>query len=208
MLNNSEEIRIIARARQKNVRDPNRSREHFVRIFADFFGNYDFSATRWLDLGPGQYDFAEMVRDKQGMVDNIDRDDAVLELGRYKGFVAVEGDLLELEHIRPEHAPYDGVFCKFSINAFWFHDDLQKLARYASWIAGLIKDDAAGWVAPWNGVPADVELSAAETARLLALQRDSFSEQGFQVTELSPEQARYYGVHGRVANNVVFTRNL
>jgi len=64
MLTDPEEIRIISIARQKNVRDPNRSREHFHHIFKDFFSKSDFNGLRVLDLGPGQYDFGELARER------------------------------------------------------------------------------------------------------------------------------------------------
>jgi hypothetical protein len=42
MLIDPNEIEIISRASQKNIRNQTRSREHFVQILKDFFPDIDF----------------------------------------------------------------------------------------------------------------------------------------------------------------------
>ena len=50
MLTDPREIEIISRARQKNVRLPTRSRQHFVNIFDDFFDQISFDEGPIIDL--------------------------------------------------------------------------------------------------------------------------------------------------------------
>ena len=208
MLTEAKEIEIISNARQKNVRNPKRSREHFHRIIDEFFGIYDFSGRRWLDLGPGQYDFAEIVRERGGIVDNIDNDSAVLELGAYKGFVTIEGNLKELRQVNLKHKPYDGIFCKFSINAFWFHDQLNLISEYISVVNSLIEPEAAAWIAPWNGIPKKAALTDIEIEKVLDQQRQAFISQGFTCLDITSREAKYFGINGNVANNILFTKGL
>lgn len=92
MLTDPAEIEIITRASQANVRDPTRSRRHFEHIFEDFLAAVDLSGHRLLDIGPGQYDFGVMARERGATVVGIDRDPAVLELGRHKGFDVIDAD--------------------------------------------------------------------------------------------------------------------
>ena len=65
MLFDKKEIEIISKARQKNVRDPKRSRYHFERIFDDFFQNVSFENGVYIDLGAGQYDFCEIIKNSK-----------------------------------------------------------------------------------------------------------------------------------------------
>jgi hypothetical protein len=43
---------------------------------------------------------------------------------------------------------------------------------------------------------------------ILNLQQRLFEDRGFQTVALTEEQTKRYGIHGHVANNVVFVRNL
>ena len=119
MLTDPEEIRIISRARQKNVRNPSRPRKHFEHIFKDFLEGVDFAGSVFLDLGPGQYDFAEMAKQRGAITHGIDNDSAVVELGRYKPFPVRHGELKQLK-ASDYDIRFDGIFCKYSINAFCF----------------------------------------------------------------------------------------
>ncbi len=208
MLTDSAEIKIISEARQKNVRDPNRSREHFKRIFEDFFDEYSFKEKFWLDLGPGQFDFGEIVRLKEGIVHNIDNDPAVIKLGDYKKLKVFEGNLKKFSDVSLEKNFYDGIFCKFSINVFWFYEKPEQVIPYISSLCEILKANGAAWIAPWNGIPKKAVLSKAQIDRLLELQVEGFSNHGFDSIKISQEKAVYYGINGNVANNVIFTRNI
>jgi hypothetical protein len=67
MLIDPREIEIISQARQKNIRDHTRSREHFNNIFKDFFCWIDFKSISVIDLGPGQYDFGLLAMERGAM---------------------------------------------------------------------------------------------------------------------------------------------
>jgi len=206
MLTDKREIEVIANARQANVRDPKRSREHFFDIIEDFFGGVDLSGN-YVDLGPGQYDFGEIVRQNGGDCVGVDFDPAVIELGRLKGFRVVEENLRRLPDVKIEGVPFDGLFNKFSLNAFWTQDD-QGHRRMIDAVARLVSSDGWAWIGPWNGVPKSADLGPEEISHVLSVQRAHFEEHGFQILELTDRLTRRYGIHGTVANNVVFTKNL
>ena len=178
MLTDPEEIRIISKARQKNVQDPNRSRAHFDNIFKDFLGKIKFDGKVLLDLGPGQYDFGEIARARGALVHGIDNDPAVIELGRYKSFPVISDRLQDIKAVNFD-TPFDGVFCKLSINAFWFHDDALNHEGHIDEIVKLIKPGGWAWIAPWNGVPKQAELSEAAVAQVLHIQSKAFKGRRF-----------------------------
>jgi len=206
MLTDPKEIQIISGARSKTVRDPKRSREHFERIFSDFLADVRFDGMRLLDVGPGQYDFGEMARARGAKVFGIDKDPAVVALGRYKGFSVVSGDIRKIARDQFP-CPMDGVFCKYSINAFWFVDDAA-LQVHIDEICSMLHADGWGWIAPWNGVPKNTPLDQDRIQDILIRQVAGFRCHGFEGVELTQEQSLYYGVHGLTANRPLFTRNL
>jgi Methyltransferase domain len=206
MLGDATEIAIATSAKQKNIRDPRRDNRSVRYIIRDFFQNVDLSG-RCLDLGPGQFDFANIVRARGGSCLGVDFDPIVVALGRHKGFEVVEMNIRQLsEHEFGE--AFDGVFNKFALNAFWHWDDQEAHAALVAAIAELVRPGGWGWIGPWNGVPKKAKLDQVAIDRTLDLQRQLFEQHGFAAVPLTQRQSRRYGVHGNVANNVVFVKNL
>ncbi len=207
MLTDPREIEIASRARQKNIRDKNRSRVHFHNIFDDFLRTRNLAGHRLLDLGPGQFDFGVIAKGFSAETVGLDNDPAVIELGEYKGFMSVYGRIQDLTPASLG-GTFDGVFCKFSINCFWYWDDPLAQDELVDRIAALLKPDAWSWIAPWNGVPKAAKLSLTDIEATLDRQRERFKFHGYRCFELSQQQAARYGVTGNVANHALFTRNL
>ena len=207
MLTNSIEIEIISKAKQKNVRDPKRSREHFERIYDDFFGSVDCKNKIFLDLGPGQYDFGVLAEERGAKTVGFDIDPAVLELGKYKGFEVHDMQLKSI--LTEEHASrYDGIFCKFSINAFWFSDNLAELKKSIVDLDKLLNANGWGWIAPWNGAPKSKALTDTEISNIITTQNETFRELGYEVFDISDKLSRYYGISGTIENHALFIKNL
>lgn len=208
MLVDPHEIEVISRAKQKNLRNHRRSREHFNNIFNDFFSKLDFNGKSVIDLGPGHYDFGLLATERGATkVTAIDNDSAVLALGRYRNYNVVDARLQDLSQ-NWFNEPFDVVFCKFSINCFWFWGDEARLIEHINHVASLIKIGGYSWIAPWNGVPKSSQVSSTQVDAILSIQRDAFLKNGFEVHELTDQQASKYGITGDVANNVLFTKNL
>lgn len=208
MVTDPKEIEIISSARQKNVADPRRSRVHFFNIFDDFFDGMAFKGQAVLDMGPGHWDFGVILKEKGGRrCIGIDNDPAVLKLGIFKGFDAVEGNLKSPQFCAiPELV--DGLFCKFALNAFWYWQDEEASRNLVRNYLAMVKPDGWIWVSPWNGVPAKVIITKTELARRLEWQREEFLSAGCREFEFSDAETRRYGVHGNVASSSVFLRNL
>jgi hypothetical protein len=207
MLTDPAERRIIEGARQAGVRDPDRSRVHFERIFSDFLGDVLFEDADLLDLGPGQFDFGVLAVERGARrVVGIDNDPAVLELGLHKGFEVREGNLRALDAASFPEA-FDGVFCKFSINAFWHGEDAHR-ERLVDQIARLARSEGWSWIAPWNGRPKREPLVDNELRRGLELQAEAFKARGYVAYELTEDLAKRYGVNGNVVNRPLFLRGL
>jgi hypothetical protein len=206
VLTDPEEIAIAARARQKNVANPDRPRKHFDRILSDFFDGVPLEG-RYLDMGPGHYDLGEMIRSSGGVCVGLDFDPAVIELGRHKRFETIEMRIQDLvDH--PLDDRFDGIFNKFTLNAFWYWADPARHETLIDAIMSMMAPKAWGWFGPWNGVPKRIELTPVQIGDTLALQRRLFEDRGYRTLELTGAQSRYYGIHGAVANHRVFYRNL
>ena len=206
MLLHPKAIKIIRAAKQQNVRYPLRPRRHFKRIVRTFFNGVELKG-RYLDLGPGQFDFCEIARKQGGSCLGVDFDPAVLELGRFKGFDTLQLNLKTL----PKHnfgEVFDGVFNKFALNAFWIGHDAVAQNEMAQAIGSLIKPGGWAWLAPWNAAPKTTNLSQAEQQEVLEQQKNAFEECGFETVALTPAQLKPYGVTGNVANNIVYIKNL
>jgi hypothetical protein len=208
-LNDPKAIEIISKARRPNVARPRESDRDFQRIFSDFFANrmHDrgFAGQLVMDLGPGQYDFARMIRHYGGQCENIDIDPAVIELGQYLGEVCHKVDMIHMD-AEPFRSRFDGLFCKFSINALWFHD-IASAGHLVTELDSMLKPGGWGWIAPWNGRPKS-GFDDALVRTMLDAQRTAFLECGWIVHELSKQQAAYYGMGGTVENNPLYLKNL
>ena len=104
--------------------------------------------------------------------------------------------------------PYDGLFCKYSLNAFWFTEDLRRLRDHVNVFLGALRPPGWGWIAPWNGVPKNLDLDDAQLDAVLGAQVDAFRAAGFVFRDLSEDDTRRYGAHGGTANNALLTRGL
>jgi len=204
VLTDRKAIEIVSKAKQKNVRDPKRSREHFHNIFDDFFKGVEFSG-EYLDMGPGQYDFGVLAKDRGAeQCTAIEFDPVVVELGEYLGFNVIEGNIKKYSHEMVSKKLFTGVFNKFTYNCFWYLDKPEQHKRFVGELTASVKDGGWAWIAPWNGVPKAKTVSESLIQSQLNEQIELFENNGFVTVPLSDDLARRYGVHGAVANNVVF----
>ncbi|MDA1257664.1 MAG: hypothetical protein O3C10_07455 [Chloroflexi bacterium] len=202
MLPNQRAVEIISRAKQKNVAQPRKSIRDFENVIADFLAGplaRPVRGQRVLDLGPGQFDFARLLQAQGAMVESLDYDPAVIELGGYLGCTVRRADFKDLAADELAQR-YDGVFCKFSINAFWWNDPTVAYERQRGFCS-LVKPSGWGWIAPWNGRG---ERDDATVACFVDVQNRAFRESGWQRWDLSEELASRYGITGSVLDHPVF----
>jgi len=175
MLTDPKEIEIISKARQPNVRDPKRAREPFEHIFADFLSEVDLSDQNVIDLGSGQFDFCELARNLGASeCFAIDNDPAVIELGHHKQFTVSESNLRRIEESPFPKKTFDGVFCKYSFNCFWFQESENEHRAFLDMLTGLSKPDGWAWLAPWNGISKSIAEQPAVIETIANFQRKFF----------------------------------
>jgi len=208
VLTDKKAIEIVSTAKQKNVRDPKRSRLHFENIFDSFFSQHNFSGD-YLDMGPGQYDFGVMAKERGAdQCYAIENDPPVIELGKYLGFEVRDANIKLYAPALVENRKFSGVFNKFSYNCFWYLDNPEAHINFVDNVLASLSADGWAWIAPWNGVPKSKDLSESQIETQLELQKNIFQERGFNVRMLSDKEAKKFGVHGAVANSLIFTLNL
>lgn len=194
-------------AEQVGLRDPHRSSWPFERIINDFFEDHHFLDKSVLDLGPGQYDFNELARKKGAKGYAIDFDPAVICLGQYKGFEVINTDLRTIS-ISTFDRRFNGIFCRGSINAFWFSKNLDRLYEHIENIANLLFDDSWGFIVPWNGASPSLNLTSIMEQEILEIQKKIFEQGGFYLCEMSEEKAKYYGIFYPGQKPTLFLKNL
>ncbi len=209
MLTHPEAVHLIKNARQANVANPWRSVRDFEHIIQDFFIQKieagEFIDASICDLGPGQYDMLRMFRDAGAKCIGVDNDPAVIEVGKCLGFEVIEIDMKKPKAFQLDRM-FNGLFCKFSINAFWFQSP-ESLTEHILDLCSQLTTDGWGWIAPWNGVPKKVNDNRF-VKKMLETQRLAFESQGWSCRDLNRAEISHYGVNGKVANNRLFTKNL
>lgn len=199
----------MASARQPALREASRPADAFARIIEDFGLASRFPRARVLDLGPGQYDFAEAARRLGAQrVLAVDNDPAVIRLGERRAFDVFEANLQRIA-ATDLRGPNDGVFCRWSINAFWFREDDAEHRRWIHLLCDALTSGAWGWIAPWNYCDPQLAVSDARREEVLRVQADAFAERGFEGFDVIEEyRARWDLTGSALENHAVFVRNL
>jgi hypothetical protein len=210
MITNPIEIEIIKKAKQPNIANPNRSELPFVNIKRDFLKNFNFTNKKVIDLGPGQFDFFNCLDAAENVnLYAIDNDDAVIELGEYRKYSMTKGNL-KLIHTYKNNIKYDFIFCKFSINAFWFFDDSRKHENYINYLSSMLTENGSSWIAPWNGLSKNLDETKDKKiiTETLNNQIYFFESNGFKTINANNNEIKMYGLTGKVMNNPIFIKNL
>ena len=203
MLFGNDEIEIMANAVQLTLREPTYSDVAYKRIFQDFFCTRDLRGSEILELGPGQYDFARLVEAAGAKVVGIDHDPAVVALGQKRGYEVIHENFRSFDW-GSLAAQFDGLFCRGSINAFWFSEP-ETLAEFVNNICSVLKPEGWGWITPWNANPTTP--TPGFIREILQAQRQSFERHGFRSYEPTPEIAGRYNISVK-ENTIVFLRNI
>lgn len=217
MLLDEEEFRIMSHAVEPHLRDPKRSEGLSRRIFHDFFLNRQITGTKFLELGPGQYDFAQRMQSAGTTVVAIDLDPAVIALGRKRGYQVIHSDFRDVDWASLG-GQFDGLFCRASINPFLF-DSVEPLVDFVLNMCSVLKPNGWGWLAPFNSVinkkalPSDVE--SRLDAQRLAFERcgfTSFEYPSMIAERYAPRKERPVGVEPGsweyTVRPVVFLKNI
>lgn len=152
MLYTEKEIEIMSSAKQPGMRKPGISPTPFQAILDDALKNVKFDGARILDIGPGQFDFLDIAKKRGASTHGIDFDPAVCQLGELRGHKTVEKDVKKGWGY-PQHS-FDGIFCRGSINCYWFDPEV-RLPAFLESVTTLLEKGGWLWIAPWNNPPTD-----------------------------------------------------
>lgn len=206
MLKSQQEIDIVKDAWEPNLRSPIRPVIHFERILKYYFRKYNFKNKLIWDLGPGHYDFAELIIKRGAKVVSLELDPAIIKLGEHRGMNVVRADLKQLLPTLPKEQKLDGLFCRGSIDAFWFYENKNYHKQYLTRLCELVKDDGFIWFSPANdGSGVNDKNSINET---LTIQNETLLKNGLKCTRLNPISASRIGVTSITKPLVVYTKNL
>jgi hypothetical protein len=163
MLYTDDERSVMSTAVQPSLGRTNVAVGPYENIINDFIPR-SLLTHRVLELGPGQCDFLDLVRNAGGHAVGVDFDPAVCNLGRLRGHEMVLANLRD--GIPAGLDTIDGIFCRGSINAYWFTKRLERLDAFLEGLGGLIRSARWTWIAPWNNPAgaADADLIEARLA--------------------------------------------
>lgn len=165
MLYNDEERVLMANALHANMRLSSPAvRNSIISIKDGYLEKRVLHGARILDIGPGQCDLLDIAREQGAITYGVDYDPAVVRLGEMRGHRML---LHNLSKGWPSFdTVFDGIFCRASINAFWFvnSDDTQPLRTFLDQLVAALDPAGWMWVLPWNN-PSEVQKPLAELMR-------------------------------------------
>lgn len=207
MLTDKLQIECVKNAWEPGIRDPKRPRAHFENIINYFFRSFSFRKANILDLGPGHYDFGEIVRRKGGEATAIELDPAVIRLGKLKNMEVVEGDLTDPRVFANMSQSFDGLFCRGSFNARNFPNQMQH-REYLESLISVVKPNGVFWISPCND-PMKESNSGQDVLfkECVDFQIQFFRSNGFEIIECSPAFVRAFGIWS-TKPELIFTKNL
>ena len=205
MLTKAIEIECVKSAREPGIRDPKRPRADFLNIVSHFFKGYNFEKMSFLDLGPGHYDFGEIVRTKGGETTSIELDPAVIKLGHLKKMKVIEGNLVDSEVFTSCRYSFDGLFNRGSFNAANFTNETEH-RKYLESMISVVKPSGVFWLAPCNDPVADSE-SDKFFQDCVNFQIQFFKDNGFNVVKCTPLMVGAFGIWS-TKPELIYTKNL
>lgn len=204
MLLNPQEASVMSNARQPALRDPQLTAAPSINAFSDFFKGLDISGASVLEAGPGQCDFAALLKQSKAAVWIIDNDPAVLSLALMRGYTVL-GDDLRSPSLSLLRGKFRLVFCRAAFNAFW-HSSYEECKFFVDRLVSLVAEDGYGWFSPWNDVR-DGQPGAERVEQTLEWQRRSFEQNGYVAVEVDNSVAHRYGI-SRKKNSILYLKNL
>lgn len=165
MLYNKDEESVMATAIQERMRTSSPAVHRSIKaIFDVFIGDRDFKGARILDVGPGQCDFLDMAKERGAITFGVDFDPAAVRLGEMRGHRMLHHNLSKGWPYESDQ--FDGIFCRGSINCFWFAtpERLTDLRLFLDRMNASLTPEGWLWVLPFNN-PAEKHLTMVEAIR-------------------------------------------
>lgn len=204
---NEDERKILLKYGQQNLARGGYALPYvFELIFAEFFYDLDLEYKKILEFGPGRFEMAQLFQQSGASYCGIDSNHGVYQIGKKRGYQMFRQNFKALKAKTIGERKYDGLFCRESINAFWFKDDDNHVQQVRQWCR-MLKSGGWAWILSCNQIATD-RLSKWTVCRILNTQIKAFESMGFRHTELTKRLARRYGQQKSVINYPLFTYNL
>jgi hypothetical protein len=204
---NENERKILLKYGQQNLARSGYALPYvFELIFAEFFYDLDLEYKKILEFGPGRFEMAQLFQQSGASYCGVDSNYGIYQIGRKRGYQMFRQNFRRVKAKTIGERKYDGLFCRESINAFWFKDDDYHVQQVRQWCR-MLKSGGWAWILSCNQVATD-RLSKWTVCRILNTQIKAFESMGFRHTELTKRLARRYGQQKSVINYPLFTYNL
>ena len=204
MLYNDIEKELMASAIQVNMRTSSAAVHRGISSIVDSYWNHiDFHGLRILDIGPGQCDFLDIVKEKGAITFGVDFDPAVVKLGEMRGHNMTLCNLRE--DLPFKDMTFDGIFCRGSINCYWFaQPDNSLLLQFLDHITKSLRPNGCMWILPWNK-PADNQENLVDATRATI---DEWAKQSnVKIEVVSEAQKSKYGLYYTIPVTEIWTKN-
>lgn len=201
MLYTDEERAVMEEAIQPNMRNKNILVQPFKNIVADFLAEVPLKGARVLDIGPGQFDFLDLMKSYGASVTvGIDFDHAIQKLGAMRGHEVVITDLRSGWPLKGES--FDGIFCRGSLNCFWYSEE-DKLREFLDNMVASLSPKGWMWIAPWNKSAALQVGYTATVERVVAAWAD---RNGITIEEPEKVSHARYGIGYQIPKVQIWRR--
>lgn len=179
----------MANAIMPALRKRERLPRAFLAIIDDCLSQARFQDAAILDIGPGHWDFLDIARSRGARrTMGIDFDPAVCRLGEMRGHDVAQADLRKGWPLGGDR--FDGIFCRASINIYWF--DEASLADFLGAMAAAAGPEGWIWIVPWNNPPSS--MTPGTMARLDAVADAWRDAHGIRRTVPSQKEMKRFGI--------------
>ena len=202
MLYNDTERELMANAIQVNMRTSSAAVHKGISAIVDsYFKHIDFHGLRVLDIGPGQCDFLDIVKEKGAITFGVDFDPAVVKLGEMRGHNMTFCNLREDWPFKD--MKFDGIFCRGSINCYWFAqpDNNDLLQQFLDHITKSLKPNGWMWILPWNK-PSDNQENLVD-----ATIEEWAKQFNIKIEVVSEAEKSKYGLYYTIPITKIWTKN-
>tara|TARA_B100001059_G_scaffold236815_1_gene290818 strand:+ start:16 stop:1089 length:1074 start_codon:yes stop_codon:yes gene_type:complete len=153
----------------------------YINIINDFLYDKNLSKSTILELGPGTFDFATIARSYGAEMVVIDKDLAVIELGIFDNFNVIASNLITCNYDLFKKS-FDGIFCRASINPFWF-TKLEELEKFIIKLDACVNKDGWALISPYIRHSHRKNYSTEDVNIILAYQKKCFINLGYNFIE-------------------------
>lgn len=176
-----------------------------ARALNQYFSQEMFEGKRVLEFGPGHYAFSLLARSLGAIVECVELDPVLVELGRELGFKVYEKSFDDISGIGLDGI-FDGIWQKGCFNACRFAKETD-MHKYTKEITDVITEGGWGWVSTCNKASGINANDKPFTKQRIELQQTYMKQNDWELRPFVEEVGKKYAI--KYANSpVLFTKGL